>query len=85
MKTKLNQHLGVECECSEAHSITKLGHAQNCPYFTKHYSGGGCVNGKCPFGAEHNFEWATYEDDRMGTGVCQCGVTDMSFSMATMP
>lgn len=84
----------LECACAEDHTVTKLGHSRACPWFrsdqltavmpdllTKPRS--------CPpthaDGSHHSFEWATYTDDTLTTGVCRCGVHQIDIDMSTLP
>lgn len=84
--------MAAECECELEHSIVKLGHCGTCPYYRSDqatqidYSLGGCsMQDGHTDGTPHDFGWATYEDETMGTGVCRCGLTSMHFDMARMP
>ena len=67
-----------ECSCRLEHSIVKLGHCRTCPYRSV---------GSIPRPQEcvvesrhrHDFDWAVYADDNVCTGVCECGVTAISY------
>lgn len=91
-----------ECECPPNHTITKLGHNRDCPWFGKialltdqtlqgiadrypqvmlfQCGGPTCVDGK-----PHNFDWATYADDTLETGVCRCGYRELDHYLMVMP
>lgn len=81
-----------ECACSTEHSIAKLGHCDSCPFWRRNQpdqidtSLGGCaMDGKHRDGTQHDFGWATYEDDTIGTGVCRCGLFEIHYDMARLP
>jgi hypothetical protein len=66
-----------ECSCPVEHTITKLGHCDSCPYGDPHER----IFVRPPNTSKehvHDFEWATYSDDWMSTGVCSCGMTAIS-------
>jgi hypothetical protein len=72
----------VECECPTEHTVSKLGHSRSCPWFEEPISrepASGAVTifvcgGRHQDGTPHDFEWATYSDDTVSTGVCRCGM-----------
>lgn len=70
-----------ECSCPTEHSITKLGHCRSCPWFTGSHPSACVVESRC----EHDFDWATYADDSMITGVCQCGVRAIDYHALVGP
>lgn len=75
-----------ECECPLEHSITKLGHCRDCSHHgtasdTQMVPQVECLPGCPPRHADstpHDFDFATYADDRVSYGVCRCGHNDMS-------
>lgn len=95
----LSDHVG--CECPPEHTVTKLGHCRSCPYhgyefselevnrattpraFRRVFTCGTL----CPLadGAQHDFEWATYSDDELTTGVCRCGLREIDHDMMVAP
>ena len=82
----------AECECDVDHSVTKLGHSRSCPFFKTDQANmlqPGLLAGGCPprhaDGSEHDFNWATYNDDRSSTGVCRCGLAQIDHDMLVLP
>lgn len=76
----------AECECDEDHSVTKLGHSRDCPWFgfeppTFDSDHSACTSSN----ATHDFTWATYNDETMSSGVCRCGLREIDYAMARMP
>ena len=81
-----------ECECHEAHTVAKLGHARGCPY---HRPGQPTMidaslavcslQNNHSAGTPHDFEWATLHDETIGTGVCRCGELQINYDMARLP
>lgn len=80
----------TECVCDISHSIVKLGHCADCPWYKpdqltelKPELLRGHLG--CPpqhsDGTPHNFDWATYCDDTMSHGVCVCGMTGVDDSI----
>lgn len=91
-----------ECECPPEHTVTKLGHNRDCPWFGKLAKLNDqtlqavtaahplvavfcCGGPTCADGEPHNFDWATYSDSTMDTGVCRCGLREIDFDMLRMP
>ncbi len=95
-----------ECECPPEHTVTKLGHNRDCPWFGKlsklndttlkgiaeRYPNvlnvltwTSCGSDNCVDGKSHNFDWATYSDETMSTGVCRCGLRSIDQDMLRMP
>jgi hypothetical protein len=81
-----------ECECDPEHSIAKLGHCRDCPHYRSvqltqiDTTLSGCsLRGRHCDGTPHDFNWATYTDETMSSGVCNCGVYEIHFDMARMP
>lgn len=80
--------MAKECTCEPEHSVGKLGHSADCPWWGAHLPTDQprfsphdpCVNSN----VVHDFSWATYEDDRMSTGVCRCGLREIDYDMARM-
>ena len=82
------------CKCDEAHSVVKLGHSRDCPWWKPdqltaiEYD---LVRGSigCPprhsDGSDHDFDWATYSDERTSYGVCRCGMSGLDWSLWTLP
>jgi len=84
----------IECECEPDHSVAKLGHCATCPGWTPGQATllePDLLRGStgCPpqhgDGSPHNFDWATYADERLSTGVCRCGVSEMDWSIWFLP
>lgn len=83
-----------DCECDEGHSIAKLGHSRDCPWYRTDQlttvqpellrGSIGCPPRHAD-GSPHNFSWATYADERTSTGVCVCGTSSLSWSLWSMP
>lgn len=83
-----------ECECDEDHTVVKLGHCVDCPWYKPDQLTAierDLVRGSigCPprhvDGSDHDFEWATYTDERISTGVCRCGMSGLSHALWTLP
>lgn len=81
-----------ECECDEGHTVSKLGHAFGCPHYSVRQwtmidtSLGGCALADDHIdGTKHDFDWATFHDETMGTGVCRCGLRQIDYDMTRMP
>lgn len=87
-----------ECECPPEHTVCKLGHCASCPWhgvIQIHPSRMMTTNVPrvwswfaCPPGCvdeKHDFNWATYADDMMSTGVCKCGLREIDLSILVMP
>ena len=83
-----------ECECDETHTVVKLGHSCDCPWYkpdqltaVQHDLLRGSIG--CPprhvDGTDHDFEWATYTDLRISTGTCRCGMTGLTHAVWTLP
>jgi hypothetical protein len=75
-----------ECECDEGHSVAKLGHSDECPWygfapptFSNDHSACSLAN------VEHDFEWATYNGATTSTGVCRCGLQEIHYFIARAP
>lgn len=94
----LFDHVG--CECPPEHTVTKLGHSRSCEYYGQVFSELEInritapwafqmfkCGTLCPLanGAQHDFEWATYSDDELTTGVCRCGLREIDHDMLFMP
>lgn len=85
--------MAVECGCAPEHSIAKLGHSEACGYYRPGQPTqidrtlGGCamIDRHSRDGSQHDFGWATYEDDEIATGVCRCGLREIDFDMARLP
>jgi hypothetical protein len=81
-----------ECECEPEHSVAKLGHCRDCPGYrsdqptlirdipTTH----GCPPRHAD-GTDHDFDWATYCDERDSYGVCYCGLRSIDYYLLVMP
>ncbi len=75
-----------ECECPLEHSVGKLGHNTECPWYRSDQPTAlqpGLLDPLlgCPprhvDGTPHDFVWATRADSRSTTGVCRCGLADI--------
>lgn len=84
----------VECQCEPEHSVAKLGHCVDCPGFRPGQPNmlqPDLLRGStgCPprhaDGSVHDFDWATYTDERMSTGVCRCGLSAIDYDVLVMP
>jgi hypothetical protein len=82
----------AECECDEGHTVSKLGHAFECPHYSVMQwtmidaSLWGCSNfNNHSDGTPHDFDWATHNDETTSTGVCRCGLRQIDYDMARMP
>lgn len=82
------------CECEAEHSVAKLGHCRTCPGYDPtepNMVNPTLLRGSigCPprhaDGSPHDFEWATYSDERMSTGVCRCGMSGLTWALLTLP
>jgi hypothetical protein len=81
----------AECECSPEHSVTKLGHSRDCGYYDVHRVVfdrmaarsivTSCGTDVCHDGSPHDFNWATYDDAEMSTGVCRCGLRELDLML----
>jgi hypothetical protein len=82
-----------ECSCDPDHSITKLGHCSDCPHYNRgqvtaiEHALGRCLcwDSSHIDGTEHDFEWATYSDECVTTGVCRCGVREIDYMITRLP
>lgn len=82
-----------ECTCTPEHSVTKLGHCRDCPAYRTDQPtmveyellvGGGCPP-RHRDSTPHDFHWATYEDETLGTGVCRCGLRAIDVDLMILP
>jgi len=85
--------MAKECECEPDHSVAKLGHCFDCPNYRADQptlieydlaSALSCPPQHCD-GTEHDYQWATYTDETMTTGVCRCGRRQIDASMLDLP
>lgn len=82
-----------ECECEPEHSVAKLGHCRDCPHYKSNQptliEGGILSTFGCPpshlDGSPHDFDWATYHDEREGYGVCRCGYRNVDYYLMVLP
>ncbi len=82
-----------DCECDTSHSVAKLGHCRDCPSFDSKQAT--MIDRRlsttfgCPpqhlDGTEHDFEWATYSDERDSYGVCRCGHDSLADALWSLP
>lgn len=76
----------ADCECPLDHSVTKLGHSRSCPHprgptMLEHVEVRPGCSPRHADGTPHDFDWATYADDRCSYGVCRCGHTSLDDAM----
>lgn len=90
-----------ECTCDPSHTVCKLGHSRDCDSVglpSTHYEKGRILQSPAyrlglfqhhsdlhTDGTKHDFDWATYSDDTMETGVCVCGLRQIDFDLLRLP
>lgn len=83
----------AECECEPEHTVSKLGHCRDCPGYRTDQptmivrslaTGLGCPPVHVD-NTPHDFDWATYADERESYGVCRCGYDNVSHALMVMP
>lgn len=72
--------------------MSKLGHCRDCPHYRfmqptlirRIEMAPGCPPTHAD-GTPHNFDWATYADERQTHGVCYCGLSSVDLDLLLLP